>query len=86
MSEHKTEYLHRQTFTHWRRISSEKKRMTVVGMWMLALLNWLLPEQRPMSLHPRTCTPALMSAWLLQLRQPMLRLAPIHPPTHRRRP
>ena len=86
MSEHKTEYLIRQTCICWRRISSEKQRMTVVGTWILALLKWLCPVQCPVSVRPRALTPVLMPAWSLQTSQPLLKLAPIHYPTHRRRP
>jgi hypothetical protein len=60
--------------------------MTVLGVWIVALLNWLLPERRAVSVSHRTPTPVFWAAWPLRLCLPVLRLAPIHPPTHRRRP
>jgi hypothetical protein len=60
--------------------------MSVVEMWIVALLNWLLPVRRPVSVRPSALNPAFLPAWPLRLGQPQLRLAPIHPPTHRRRP
>jgi hypothetical protein len=59
--------------------------MWVVGLWILAFLNWLLPVQRPVSVRLHTLTSTPRSAWHLRHGLTLHRLALIHPPTHRRR-
>ncbi len=59
--------------------------MWVLGMWILAFLNWLWPAQGHASVRPRTLTCTPRPYWLLRHGLTLHRLAPIHPPTHRRR-
>jgi hypothetical protein len=85
VSEHKTKYLNRQILTFWRRIPSENKRMMVVVMWLLTLLNWRLPVGQAAPARLRTDTPALVPTGSGLARQPMTSLALIHHLAHRRR-
>jgi hypothetical protein len=59
--------------------------MLVVGMWIWAFLSWLWPTRGYAPVRPRTLTPVRKFTWPIGLNLPLHRLAPIHPPTHRRR-
>lgn len=60
--------------------------MLAVGMGILAFLNWLLPVPAIVSPRPQI-SPLHKPLWRFsQSFLSMHRLAPIHPPTHRRRP
>lgn len=58
--------------------------MWAVFIWIGAVLNWLLPVRSPASSRPQV-SPVRMSAWQHRHGLTMHRLAPIHPPSHRRR-
>ena len=59
--------------------------MSVMVMLTLCL-RWLLPVRVASHAHPMLPLFSGQNHWLVQAHRIRLRLAPIHAPTHRRRP